>query len=435
MDDPSGDAGSSTGVMDQPLGAEPSPGGGDSGASNLGVQNPPPEPSGEGASGSDSGSQSGDGGDQPEYLIESASGPRGSQEYNDWFNELSYEDRIKVEEELADGRTPVKKDDQGDEGESGKQPDGSKKAPEGDGKNEPSANDVGEWTPEEFAKLDEPSQTRIKAMQEIISQFEPYMDGSLDKGLEIIQKDPVIVKRLEEIKQNGELSLPEEITKKFDAQSYIPEDLQKSFELLDDKGKTGFVISLQKAYEAGANAGVMKEQYNTQQQVLIQQRIGDFTKQLDTIVSSNPSLKAPVDEATGDPVPYNDARHPMNEYLKWAANELGDDWLATKGHKAGYAAYLAVTGKHDEVMANVVKNTRTQFIKSMEQADNQIARTAGRGAQSPGAQPTIVDGVDLNRYKNDMGYRRNTFDGASPEMRRRLEEFIYSGSMPSGPKT
>lgn len=378
---------------------------------------------GDGDAGGDSGSGGDDSGSQA-HVLDGAPGERGTQEYMDWFNELEYEDRLKVEEELIQGIEP-KKPASEPANEGGDTPAGSEGASD---KGKPDPNDVGEWTPEEFSNLDEPSQNRIKAMQEIITQFEPYMDGSLDKGLEILQNDPFIKARMEAIAADGVNSLPEEITKEFNIHDFLSEADNKHFELLNDEGKQTLSNSLLKAFEAGAHQGLLKEQYNTQAQVLVQKRVGEFTGQLNSIIDENPSLK-PKQNADGTTPAFSDAEHPMHDYVVWAAKELGDDWLASKGHKAGYAAYLAVSGKSDEVLANVAKNVRTNFLKSLANADKNIAANAGSHSQSPTPATKTMDGIDLDRYKSDPTYRRQSFDGANQDLRNRLERFASTGEI------
>lgn len=377
-------------------------------------------------------------GDEPTYVLDTMPA-RGTPEYIEKFNELPIEDRVKVEQEIAEGHeqkikeegdeTPKEEDKKPDE--AGKKPDDTGTKPDETGK-KAAPRDVGEWTPEDLAKLDEPSQNRIRAMQDIITQFEPFMDADLQKGLDIFQNDPFIKARIEEIQNKGPLSLPDAVQQEFDVNSYLTEEDKKAYELLDDVGKQGFSNALAKAYEHGAKITRVQVETESAAHVQVAERVGLFEKQLDTLAGSNPSLKAPSDK-DGNPVPYRDKTNPLYEYVQWAAdvNNLGDEWLARHGHKAGYATYLAVTGKSDEAMANVAKSTRTQFIKNLEAADKDIAATAGRDSQTPAGGKKEMDGIDLDLYKKDMTYRRKIFDGANRELKGRLEHFAATGEIPT----
>jgi hypothetical protein len=268
-------------------------------------------------------------------------------------------------------------------------------------------------------------------MQGIISQFAPYLDGSLDKGLEIVQNDPIIKARLQEIQENGEHSIPESLTKQFNVLDYLSPEDQKVYSLLDEKGKTSLLQTISRAFEDGARRGQVSEQYNTREALMKEQRLNTYTKELEKIVSSTPSLKVPVD-ARGEAVPFKDPNHPLNPYLKWAAQNLSDAQLDKIGHKAGHAAYLAATGQQDQAMENVAKQVRTTFLKQFDNLDKNIATTAGRQTQSPSGQGTkMYNGIDLGKYKTDIEYRKQVFLGSDQKTRTKLEQFIYNGQVPT----
>lgn len=336
---------------------------------------------------------------------------------------------MKVETELNEGVEIPKREEGAEEaGETG----GPDEKPAGGEEGQADPQDVGEWTPEEFAKLDEGSQARIKSMQGIIDKFEPYMDGSLDEGLRIIEEDPIIKARIEEIKGNGEYSMPSAVSGKFDVSNYLSEEDSKHFNMLDEKGKASLASSLHKAFEDGAKNGQMVEQYNSKNALLREQRVHTFTRELTNIVSDNPSMKVPVD-SEGNQVPFKDPSHPMNPYLKWAAANMSDDQIAKIGHKAGYAAFLASTGQQDKAMENVAKSVRTSFLKSIDNLDKTIATTAPSRSQAPAGQGSkVYNGIDLNKYKADPGYRRQVFDGADQKTRTKLEQFIFDDQVPVG---
>lgn len=420
-DDPGGDTGGDTGgsaVIDTPDMSS-------SGASDAGAAH-----SEAGNAGGDTGGAGDQGGES--HVLDSAPAERGTDQYKEWYNDLSQEDKTNVEQDIFNGYKPPE-NNEGDTG-TGDTADGSG---DGDGKSGSSGdtnadpNDVGEWTPEEFSALDEPSQGRIKAMQGVIDKFTPYMDGSLDEGLRIIEEDPVIKARMAEIKGEGEYALPDSLSQKFDVNNYISDEDKANFQLLDDKGKESFSKSITKAFEDGAKQGGMSEQYNSKQSLLKEQRIHTFTRQLNDIVGDSPSMKVPTD-SKGNAVAFNNSDHPLNEYLKWANTNMSDDLIAQIGHKASHAAFLSATGKQDQAMENVAKNVRTSFLQNMDNLDKSVATSAGRQSQTPAGDGTkVYNGIDLTKYKSDEVYARQVFDHADQPTRIKLEQFKYDGRVPT----
>lgn len=381
----------------------------------------------------DSGSGSGEGGSS-EFVLDGAPGERGSQEYIEWFNELPHDQRVRVEQEWMDGYEQ-KSSEEGEGGAAGQPPEGEGgKPPEGSGEGQggnTDPNDVGEWTPEEFAALDESSQARIKSMQGIIDKVAPYLDGSLEEGMRIIQEDPIIKARMEEIQGKGEYAMPESVSKEFNVSDYLTDDDAKHFQLLDDAGKAAFAKIISHAYENGAKQGGLAEQYNSKEALLREQRVNTFTRELNAIVADTPSLSVPNGE-DGNPVPFKDPSHPLNPYLVWAGQNMSDDMLANIGHKAGYAAYLAATGKQDEAMNNVAKHVRTTFLKNMDNMDKQVATTAGRQSQTPGhSKGRMWNDIDLDKYRKDETYARQVFGGADHATRKKLEQFRFDDKVPT----
>jgi hypothetical protein len=280
------------------------------------------------------------------------------------------------------------------------------------------------WTEEAFAALDPHTQASVKAMQEVIDQVAPYVqDGKLKDGMQVLVNDPVVKARMAELaKGEDPYAVPEELVDAFDPSSYITkEDLAAiDLQLKPKESRELLAGALQKAFEDGAKNASMRAEYDKNSAVALVRRQGLFQTQLGQLMNSNPSLKSDK--------PFSDAAHPLHDYVKWAGDNLGDDFLEQHGQEVGYATYLAAKGKLKETMTNVAKQTQLSFIRAVENGDKKVAMMQRGGPASP---PNIANpelgGVDPAKYLADPQYRRNAFANAKPEVRKKLEVLSATG--------
>ena len=281
-------------------------------------------------------------------------------------------------------------------------------------------------TQEEFDALPPNAQAVVTRMQKVIGEVEPYIgDGQLAKGMEMMIANPVI--KAEMARMSGAedpYAMPPELEAAFDPSKIVsPKDLEKlDFQLKPDEAKGTLADLLLKAFEQGARQSTMKAEVKTQQQVALVKRVNLFEKQLNDLQVTHPSLKSDL--------PLRDPNHPLKPYLQWAHSNLGDHWLEKNGQAVGYAAYLAATGGMNKAMENVAKNTRLQFIRSIENGEKQVA-TMGRGAPAATPAKTVMDGIDLDKYKADPAYRTSSYNSAPQNVRMKLEQWISTGKIPT----
>lgn len=338
---------------------------------------------------------------------------RGTAEYMKAFNELPRERQQAIEAEVLDrDMNPKKYEDLDKNG-----PGGDPAAAAGDDA------PLG-WTDEQLAAMDPHTQKSIKAMQEIIDQVAPYVqDGKLKEGMTILTSDPLVKQRMAQLANLPDpYAIPEELEDQFDPASYITKDelAQLDLTLRPKESRELLATSLQKAYEAGAKNAAIRADYEKSGAVAFERRKGLFTQQLGGLMEKNPSLKSDK--------PFNDPAHPLNEYIKWSGEHLGDEFLEAQGQEVGYAAFLASKGRLNQSMAAAVKNQQLAFIRAVENGDKKVAMMRPGGPASPpvAADPSL-GGVDPKKYLADPLYRRNAFNAAKPEVRRKLEVLTATG--------
>lgn len=340
---------------------------------------------------------------------------RGTAEYMKAFNDLPRERQQAIEQEVLDRELNPKKyedlDKQGKPAAPAENPDGTV--------------ELG-WTEEQLAALDPHTQASIKAMQGIIDQVAPYVqDGQLNQGMQVLINDPVVKARMAEISKGADpYAIPEDLEEKFDPSEFMTaEELSAiDLQLKPKESREMLASSLQKAYEAGAKNAAMKAEYEKNGAVAFERRKSLFTTQLDKLQASNPSLKSDK--------PLSDPNHPLNPYVKWAGENLGDDFLESHGQEVGYAAYLASSGRMQETLKAVATRTQLAFVRAVENGDRKVAMLPPGGKASPAALPNAdLGGVDPQKYKTDATYRRNAFAAATPDVRRKLEVLSATGKL------
>jgi hypothetical protein len=342
---------------------------------------------------------------------------RGTAEYMKAFNDLPRERQQAIEAEVLDRDMHPQKYADLDK----QKPAAGDPAVGPDG--QPVAVELG-WTEEAFAALDPHTQASVKAMQEVIDQVAPYVqDGKLKDGMQVLVNDPVVKARMAQLaKGEDPYAVPDELVDAFDPSSYITkEDLaQIDLQMKPVESRALLSGALQKAFEDGAKNAAMRGEYEKNSAVAMVRRQGLFQTQLGSLMNSNPSLKSDK--------PFSDAAHPLHEYVKWAGDNLGDDFLEQHGQEVGYATYLAAKGKLKETMQNVVKTQQLSFIRAVENGDKKVAMM-GRGgpATPPVSADPALGGVDAAKYLADPQYRRNAFANAKPEVRRKLEVLSATG--------
>lgn len=419
-----GGSGSATATPAAPASASPSPAGGAAAS---------PAPASAGAPGSAPAAPGGGGGQGPGQgapagapaAAAPAAAPfksaleglpqRGTPEYMKAFNELPRERQTAIEAEVLDREMNPKKYEDLDKQKS---PDPAA-APAGD-------DEALGWTEEQLNALDPHTQKSIRAMQGIIDQVKDYVqDGKLKDGMQVLVNDPVVKARMAELSNAQDpYAIPEELEAKFDPAAYITKDELASIDLQlkPAESRQTLASALEKAYNAGAKNMAMRAEYEKSGAVAMERRIGLFNQQLGKLMESNPSLKSDK--------PFNDPSHPLHEYVVWAGENLGDDFLEQHGQEVGHAAFLAAKGRLQETMKNVAKNTQMAFIRAIEAGDKKVAMMPRGGqAQAPQAPDPALGGVDPAKYLSDPTYRRTAFQGASPEVRRKLEILSSTGKL------
>lgn len=340
---------------------------------------------------------------------------RGTAEYMKAFNDLPRERQQAIEAEVLDRDLHPQK-----YAELDKAKPGDPAAAGADGQVE-----LG-WTEEQMAALDPHTQASIKAMQEVINQVAPYVEGGkLNEGMQVLVNDPVVKARMAQLSKGEDpYAIPPEIEDAFDPSSYITrEDLANiDLQLKPKESRELLATALQKAFEDGAKNAAMKGEYEKNGAVAFVRRQGVFTQQLGQLMEKNPSLKSDK--------PFSDAAHPLNPYVKWAGEHLGDDFLEQHGQEVGYAAYLTATGGMQKTLQNVAKNTTLMFIRAVENGDKKVAMMKPGGPAHPAQAPNPeLGGVDAAKYLADPVYRRNAFASAKPEVRKKLEVLVATGKL------
>lgn len=344
---------------------------------------------------------------------------RGSPEYWAKFGELSFEQRIQVENEWTARDAGLDK--------------APEKKPEADPAAAPLPGDAPKaeedvfMTPEDLAKMDPRVRAVVETMQKAIDEAAPMMDENFGKGLQIYMEDPIIAQRMQEI-ASGEKWNPGALAKTFDAKTYLtPETIEAMPDPVThpEEFAAKMAETLQKAHEDGLRQGQQAKEYEMGQKVELAERKSFFETGFKGLTDAHPELKS-NDPAITD---IRDPNHPMKPFVVWASKNLGDRYFINPENKmpfeSAYAAYLASTGTLNKTIAKVATESRFKFIRNLQAAQTHAA-TVGRDTPSaapPAASP--VPGLDVERYRSDPAYRSSFFQNADYATRLKLEQVSY----------
>jgi hypothetical protein len=238
--------------------------------------------------------------------------------------------------------------------------------------------------------------------------------------------DPIIAQRIQEI-SSGKQWDPGELAKDFNPEGYLPQDLLKDLDPISDpqgfSQKLGEV--LKKAHADGLKQGQTAKEFEMNQRVALAERKSFFDSGFKSLMDKHPELK-PSDASLSD---IRDGRHPVNGFVKWAAQNMGDRYFLNPENKmpfdSAYAAYLASTGELDKAIGKVAETTRFKFIRSLKDAQT-TAATVGRTTPSaPPTQASPVPNLDVQRYLSDPVYATSFYNNADHPTRLKLEQVRY----------
>lgn len=362
-----------------------------------------------------------------------ALGEEGSVERRDWFNDLSYEDRVKVEQGDFEEKPP---EEEIQEQENTELEEDSAALP-GDKPVEPVEEKPPEMTEEMFSSLDENTQNYIKYLGNELkaADGEANPDGLAD--LEYISKDPLIQARLEEMRANGGdvNSVPKILQdKQFDVNDAASqEDIEALGLDLEENPNAlqGVSNMLQKAYSAGAKKAEEAAQYdvNNAAKIATQQAtaVNELNGLTGRLAATDPAMKAAFDSK----LDVMDPSHPMQKFMEWGADNLTQHFMDEVGYEAGYAAFQQATGGLSKTMKTVATNARDGLIKSLENLKTG-PKTVGKATTSKDVSVSQNNlGIDTDRYLTDPTYQRSVYNSAKTyDARRQLEILSTTGKLP-----
>lgn len=368
-----------------------------------------------------------------EYVITKLPG-RNTPEYAAAYDELPFEDQLKLEQELNslyDGsdeslRAAMDKKD-------GAEPTVDPANEDPNAQNDPNAAPPAEGenftaiSKDEFEKLTPAVQDTVRAMNKKVEDLSQYEDPNFQQGLDLISKDPVIQNRLEALKR-GENGVTDHIKKNYDPNTHIDAERMKK---LDFSSAAKEPASRQELadmlFEASQQGYAMAENNARLQKTEYEEKINtkvSVEKQLNAMVGDNPSMKSDL------PFEHND--HPLKKFFEWVSAEgIPSKQLDKLGVKHVFTMYQSKTGGMKDIIDKQIQETKKQIFLDFDEMDN-TARNMSRTTQTNNGVPQgqMYKGIDMTRYKSDNGYRARMYENADFETQLGLEKYVTQGVLP-----
>jgi hypothetical protein len=395
------------------------------------------------------GAGSGEG--EPDYVLLKLPA-RDDPEYTAAFNNLSFDDQVKVESELSalnNNTDPElakllnEKLSKTKEGEGEGEGDGSgekKKEEGGEGEGEGKKTGEGEEaTPEfkavskeEFAAFPDRAKEALLAMDKEIKSVEEFNKPEVQDGLAKMMSDPIISQRVEQLKSGQEdpYEVTEEMRKGYNPNDHTTlDELKKNIDFSTaDKADASLQFVSNLLYEAaqrGHNMASSNFELTAKQITRNAETKAEIEKQLTVMVGANPSMKSELK--------YVDPKHPLNPFLQWVGvNKISAEQFAKLGVKNVFTMYQSASGKSQQVIDQQIADAKKKVFLDLEEMDDS-ARTLSKTSQT---QKTVTEqmykGIDLDKYASDPVYRQRMYERAEWNTQLELEKFVVTGEKPKG---
>jgi hypothetical protein len=282
------------------------------------------------------------------------------------------------------------------------------------------------FTDETLAKLPDEQRKVIEAMEVQLKEDDQYHTEDFENLAKIVDTDPLIKRRIEEV-LNGEDPVDlEGVAKKIDISSIATEKELKQIDFSVDPVKSLQNLSnlIFKALKAGAQGGYDLATVEGEEKVVFTQKVNESERQL---------LNLAKDMKMESKLPFSDPKNPLNPFVVWTRDTIPMetiDKLGENAQEALFAMYTTKVGGIEKLTNKIGATVRRSFIKSVTEIKNQT-KTLGKTDRTNFVEPTNNHGIDEKKYMENPSYREEIWNKAKPEMRLKLEQLSYTGKLPN----